>query len=195
MVYSPMGKSGQTKTAQKDLWAAQVRPLEKTSDFILYVVVATLTLFPDELSVTQHNLFNIIHAKWNLLTCNLAIDQIELMSSPELEELITRLTMLDAISSTTCDLQNETASMLASLSLAECRAQTHQMVQLRQKLTSFFGKLNLAHSIVADLPLYASARPMDGRIIDDREPLSGGLSLPPQRPEFDPDPRMSLARE
>jgi hypothetical protein len=161
----------------------EVRALtaEKSSDFIIYVDVATLTLFPYELPVTQHNLFNIIHAKWALLTCNLSTDQLELMSSGELEEVITRLTMLEAISTTVCDLQNETLAMLASLSLTGCRAQPQQMAQLRQKLTGFFGKLNLAHSVVADLPLYEPARVVEGRIVDDTQPMPGGLSLATQR--------------
>jgi hypothetical protein len=154
---------------------------EKISDFIIYVDVATLTLFPLEQTVTQHHLFNIMHAKWALQTCNLSVDQIELMSSAELEEVITRLTNLDSISSTVCDLQNETANLLASLSLAGSRPQSQQMGQLRQRLTGFFGKLNLAHSVVADLPLYASARPIEGRIVADTPPIPDGLSLPVQR--------------
>jgi hypothetical protein len=161
----------------------QVKELvaEKSSDFVLYVDVASLLLYPDELPVTQHSVFNIIHTRWGLQTCNLSADQLELLSSREIEGIIGRLAGLEGVAAAVCDLQNETANMLASLSLGGCRAQPPQMGQHRQRLAAFFGRLNLAHSVVADLPIYTAGPAGDGVVVDEQMPPPCGMSVAAQR--------------
>jgi hypothetical protein len=154
---------------------------EKLSDYILLVDIGSAMLYPDEVQVTQHNFSNIIHSKWDRLNYNLTVEQIELISLPEFEQIITKLTPLENIPNTVGELQNETANVLASLSLNGCRAQPGQLFQLRQNLIRFFARLSLAHSIITDLPLYSPVKATTGFVLEAPQPPPSGLSLPMQR--------------
>ena len=154
---------------------------QKHSDFILFLDVGGFYLFPDEVPVTIQNVGEVVKRKWDLTINNLSADYIELLTGSELEAIITKLTTLDNISANVCELQNETANVMASLSLNNCRAQPEQIQQLRQKLANFFGKLNLANSIVADMPLYMPVQETRGEIVHVTGQPPNGLSFPMQR--------------
>jgi hypothetical protein len=154
---------------------------EQSSDFVLLVDVGGAALHPGGVSVTHHNFFNVVHRKWDNMIYNFAIDQIELLTMPEFEAIIAKLTNLDNIPATISELQNETANALASLSLVDCKTQPVQLIQLRQKLAHFFGRLSLAHSIVTDLPLYSPVRQPQGAVVEVAQPPPNGLSLPLHR--------------
>lgn len=154
----------------------------KRSDFIIYVDSNNLTLYPDSISITQQNLADVIHRRWDILNNNLTVDQIELLTSSDLENIITNLTSLENISNTVEEFQNQTANFLSSFSLEECRATTEELQEFRSQLQGFFGRLNLANSVIAEMQLFGSTSSQQpGVVLPGSLPPSNGLSPPMQR--------------
>ena len=160
---------------------ADARIGERATDFVVLVELSRVVLLPGDVPVTVQNVAEVVKRRWDIANHNLGVEYIELMTRAELEKIVTELTTLDNISSTVCELQNETANAMASLSLTGCQAQPPQLNGLRQKLRNFFGKLNLANSTIADFPIYGTSQPARGEIVSAVQPPLSGLSLPMQR--------------
>ena len=160
---------------------AKQRVLLKMSDFVIFIESNNIVLLPEAVAINQNNMTDVIHRRWDSMNNNLSPEQIELMSVSDLENVISRLTSLDNISATVNDLQNEAANILTSFSLADCKVQNPQIVAFRQKLLTFFGKLNLANSVIADMPLYSNSTLIPGTILQGFMPPPNGLSPPMQR--------------
>lgn len=161
--------------------AAKDRFQAHNSDFMLYIDQSHIVAFPDSVPVTQSNVVDYIHRQWNIMNNNLTIEQIELLTPTELEAIITKLTTLEKIAPTVSQLQNEVSDAIASMSSNDCKFKPQALSQLRSKLIAFFGKLNLANSIIADLPIYSSAQPFSGNLMQGAPPTPNGLSLPVQK--------------
>ena len=161
--------------------AAKEKISSKSSDFIIFIDFNVIILYPDSVSVTQQNISDVIHRRWDIMNNNLSLDQIELLSMTDIEAIITKLTSLENIATTVGEFQDETSNIISSLSLENCRTTQQQLVAFRKKLTIFFGRLNLANSIIADMPLYATMTPIKGSIVPSFVPSASGLSPPMQR--------------
>lgn len=152
------------------------------SDFIVFVEATAIRLFPGEQQVTVASCCDVIKRKWDVMNNNLTAEELELMTREELEEIIARLTTLDNISAQVCKLQNDTANAMASLSLsADRQTQEKPLGELRTELSTFFGKLNLANSVISDLPLNNSSAGGRGKAVTVCEPITPSLSLPVQK--------------
>lgn len=161
--------------------AAKEKIASNCSDFIIFIDFNIIILYPDSISVTQQNIAEIIHRRWDIMNNNLSLDQIELLSMSDIEAIITKLTSLENIATTVGEFQDETSNIISSLLLESCRTTQPQLGLFRKKLANFFGRLNLANSIIADMPLYASMTPIKGSIVPTFVPSVNGLSPPMQR--------------
>ena len=152
------------------------------SDFIVYVDLTGLIIFPGEISTSSMNAGNVIQNSWDIRNNNLGLEQLELMTNAELEQIVMKVApdIFENIEETIQNLQNETADALASSS-TNCKFSREQLLDLRNKLQQFFGKLNLVNSMIADLPIYLNAEPMQGQVIHDCPPPPGGLSRSAQK--------------
>ena len=157
------------------------------SDYVLYIDISGLyLLLPDHsepLSCTSSNICMVILNDWNTRNNNFSLEQLELLSSTELEQILVKLTpdVLDNIEENMQALQNETTDAIQSMTTNNCKFTKVDIQALRTKILAFFGKLNLANFMIADLPIYMNREPEPGVIVQSRLPKPVGLSHSTQK--------------
>jgi hypothetical protein len=153
------------------------------SDFIVYIDVSGFLLLPKGINVSLSSITNIIIDEWNFKNNNLTLEQLELLTSAEMEEKIMKLApnVFENIEETIQNLQNETNDAIVSSTMDNCKFNTKALTDLRTNLENFFGKLNLANSIIADLPIYTKYEPDVGHQIKVCPPSPNGLSSSAQK--------------
>ena len=161
---------------------------DSNSDYVLFIDISgTYLLLPDHktdpIPCTLSNICETILNDWDMRNNNFTLEQLELLSSSELEQILLKLTphVLDNIEENVQNLQNETSDAIASMTTASCKFTKEDIKSLRSKMLSFFGKLNLANFMIADLPIYANKEPKHGQNVQFRLPKPGGLSQPTQK--------------
>lgn len=159
---------------------ADEKVVEKAADFFVFVELGRVVVLPGEAPVTAQNVADVVKRMWDITNHNLSSDYIELMTRAELEKIITELTSLDNISSTVVELQNETANAMSAMMLNDGQIPP-QIPKLEQKVRTFFGKLNLANSTIADIPLHAASQATRGEVVSVVPPRTSALSVPMQR--------------
>lgn len=161
---------------------------EEDSDYVLFIDISGMNLLlpdhaADPVPVTNNNAMVVIQNDWDVRNNNFTLEQLELLSTKELESIILKLTpdVLDNLEENIQTLQNETADAITSTTTTSCKYGTQELQALRTKLQTFFGRLNLVNSIIADLPIYANMDPLIGQNITSCDPKPGGLSSSTQK--------------
>ena len=67
------------------------------------------------------------------------------------------------------------------MNTSTCKYKREDIETIRADILTFFGKLNLANFMIADLPIYSNIRPKQGQIVDHNSPKPVGLSSPTQK--------------
>ena len=160
---------------------------DSRSDYILYIDISGLyLLLPDHsepVSCTFSNICMVILNDWNTRNNNFSLEQLELLSTLELEQILVKLTpdVLENIEENIQTLQNETTDAITSMTTNNCKYSKEDIIALRSKLLTFFGKLNLANFMIADLPIYSNVDPKPGHVVQFRAPKPVGLSHSTQK--------------
>ncbi|EAX95107.1 hypothetical protein TVAG_033270 [Trichomonas vaginalis G3] len=162
---------------------AKARMEEDQSDYILFVDQSGYTIIPDYIQCPLQNVAQIINLNWAAKCNNFTLEQLELLTNHELEQVILRIApdSLDNIEETILNLQNSTADAIASSTTATCAVNTKDVMEIKRKLQEFFSQLNLVNTIIADMPIYLNAEPQKGKIVQVKPPPPGGLSSSTQK--------------
>jgi hypothetical protein len=147
-------------------------------DYIVYVDLFGITLYPDGVSVKLTNIGAVIQNSWDMRNVNLGLEELELLTYQEFERIILKLApdLFENIEETIIALQNETSDAISSMTTQNCQFSNENLQALRTKLQQFFAKLNMANSVIADLPIYIKNEPITGQTVRFCPPPPGGLS-------------------
>lgn len=159
----------------------QARYMQNLSDYIVFIDLSGITVYPGSEMVSPANAADYIHDNWDIQNNNLNLEQLELLTTSELEGIITKLTTLDNIETSVASLQNDTADAISSISTASCKYKRPELIELRMRLYAFFARLNLANSIISDMPIYASQSGQGGMVVSFMPQPPTGLSAATQK--------------
>ena len=156
------------------------------ADFFIFIDTNAFILFPGNANVQQHSICEWIRHKWNSKNNNLSPDEIELLTLDNLEEKIKQIsgpqTGLDDIASKISSFQDQVNVINASQEFQESQIPQQNIMKLRLDLANFFGKLNLANSIIADYQLFGNSfNNSRGEIVSSIPPKPIGISTPLQK--------------
>ena len=144
----------------------KLRLEKKLSDYIIFIEGINISVYPNSEILNTKNLCSFILKDWKFKNDDLNSDQIELLTNIELENIIKRLTHIENIESTISTLQDETSDALISFYTETCKFKESNLISLKTKLLNYFSKLNLANSIISDLPIYNKTNFIQGTIIN-----------------------------
>ena len=121
-----------TTNEVKDLFKGDDPKKVPQSDYIAYIDLSGITLYPDEIPVNSANINMVIQSSWEMKNLNLSLEQLELLTSSELEKLIMKITgdLFENIEETIATLQNETSDAIASSMTSNCKFSTADLQTL-----------------------------------------------------------------
>ncbi|KAH0791026.1 hypothetical protein GPJ56_005161 [Histomonas meleagridis] len=154
---------------------------QKDSDFIIYIDNSVINIYPQGIAVQQSKLVDYIHRHWDEESNNLSPDQIELLTNSDIENITTKLTNTEHISSLIQDFQDKVSEALASMHSAENQIPKQKLEDYRYEFSVLFGKLNLANSTIADSIIYTPQERFKGTIVMNRPEPPKGISIYLQR--------------
>ena len=115
-----------------------------------------------------------IHRHWRTMNNNLTLDEIELMTTNNLEALIKQLPSqsvnIDDFTPTISRFQEQVRCAIASQEFESIKIKPADLIQLRAEIFAFFSKLNSAYSLITDLKTYPNmAQPKVAFLISQKE--------------------------
>lgn len=153
------------------------------SDYIVFADPTGMLILPDSIQCNIASMSQIINTNWYAKYNNFSLEQLELLTNQELEQVILKIApdILDNIDETIVNLQNSTADAIASVSTNSCAANSKELTEVKRKLQEFFAQLNLVNTIIADMPIYMNVEPQLGRTVSVKGQNPGGLSSSAQK--------------
>lgn len=142
-------------------------------------------MFPESVAIQFQQVITWIQRHWRIMSTNYTIEEIELMTPNSLELLLKtfnnpQLNLKDIII-TISSFQNKMNSAVVSQEFENFKSKPEDLVNLRQEISQFFGKLCTLNSIIADCHFYANIQPSAGQIVPSTQEKPTGLSYPLQR--------------
>ena len=161
------------------------------ADFIMFIDTNVIIMLMSESnkvnSVTvQHQLVvEWIHRHWRSMNNNLTVEELELMPTVSLETLIKQLvfqtTNLEDFTPTVSKFQEQVRCAIASQEFETCKIKQEDLLQLRNEISTYFGKLNMAYSIITDYTTYGNSTPISGTCVSITPEKPNGISVPLQK--------------
>lgn len=142
-------------------------------------------MFQESVAIQFQQLIPCIQRHWRIMSKNYTIEEIELMTPNSLELFLKtfnnpQLHRKD-ITITISSFQNKANSAVVSQEVENFKSKPEDLVNLRQEISRFFGKLCSLNSIITDCHFYANIQPSAGQIVPSTQEKPTGLSYPLQR--------------
>lgn len=161
------------------------------ADFIMFIDTNVIIMLMSEsgkvnsVSVQHQLIVEWIHRHWRSMNYNFTAEELELMPTVNFEilikQLVGQLANLEDFTPTVSKYQEQVRCAIASQEFESCKIKEEDLLQLRSEILSYFGKLNLAYSIITDFTTYGNSPPAPGTSVSSTPDKPNGISVPLQK--------------